>query len=465
MLYLPRFALGGITAARQASGNGKTHLPLVEWALYEALNRLDIQVQAFQNHCNFHRADAAADITGQSLRHLDFWLMGRKICHEAFLYGAGSSDVSIVNGEYPAAQHVTSPQNDDPPSTTNSFDALCYTLGLPRMVVYDAAGAGQCQLISPRRHVDGIFIQGARDASHASELAVMLEAMWGAPVLGSLNTGQMNFAALENSSRFPEPWTDRRFLTSLVDRFLPTLKVNRLMQIAGQREFRAVEPSLFGSSQQLKHLRVGIAWDRAFSRYFAETVDLLELHGAEVRDFSPLADERLPAGVNMVCLGCGDIENYAAQLSANECMKHSIAGYIRRGGKVYAEAGGLAYLCESVKTGKGEFPMTGAVPAAAFHGDRDRRPAPRRAVLLRDSWIGEKGSVLKGYRNHDWRLRPSGKQFGSSRLTSGGSLLEIDGVIGSRLHLSIAAHPGFVKQLSRRAAMGRPCLQQPRAIS
>jgi len=455
MMYLPRFALGSVSPQLQTANSGNHKLPLVEWALYEAMNRLNTQVQAFQNHCNFHRVDAAADITGQTLRHLDFWLMGRKVCHEAFLYGAKASDLAIVNGEFAAAGYASPADSGPAPSAEQSFDALCYTLGLPRIVVFDASSAASCQLISPRRSVDGIFIQGARDAAHASELGVILESLWGAPVLGSLNTGRMNLAQFEDPNRTPEPWTCRSLLNTLVDRFMPTLKVKRLMQIASQREFNEVEPQLFARSQQLRNLRVAIAWDPAFSRYFAETVDLLELHGADVRDFSPLADERLPGDVNMVCLGYGDIERYAADLSANECMKQSVAGYIRQGGRVYAEAGGLAYLCESVQTGGGVFPMIGAVPAAAVHGDSEKRPTPRSAVLQRDTWLGEKGSVLKGYRNHEWRLRHTGQKSGAMRLTSGGSLLEIDGVIGSRLHLSIAAHPNFVKHLSRPALTHR----------
>ncbi len=455
MLHLPRFALGAITPKLQQRRGGRNTLPLVEWALYEALSRLDLQVQAFQNHCNFHRVDAAADLTGQTLRHIDFWLMGRKVCHEAFAHGARSADISIVHGEFPAANYVRRGSNDPAPTAAQSFDALCYTLGLPRIVVFDATGIQPCQLLSPRRDIDGIFIQGARDADHASELAVMLEAMWGAPVLGSLNTGRMNLTQFEDPQRTPEPWTSRALINTLVDRLMPTLKLDRLMHIARSRDFHHVQPQLFARSEKLRHLRVAIAWDPAFSRYFSETVDLLEMHGADVRDFSPLADERLPGDVNMVCLGYGDIEPYAAELSANECMKQSIAGYIRRGGRVYAEAGGLAYLCESVRTPRGAFPMIGAVPAAAEHGDADRQPTPRSAVLQRSTWIGEEGSVLRGYRNHEWRLRYADGKSNAMRLTSGGSLLQCGGVIGSRLHLSIAAHPGFVQHISQPAIASR----------
>ena len=74
------------------------------------------------------------------------------------------------------------------------------------------------------------------------------------------------------------------------------------------------------------------------------------MRGAVVVDFSPLRDERLPEGTDIVYLGCGHPEVYAAELSANHCMKLSLRNHIRSGGRIYAEGGGLAYLCQQMET-------------------------------------------------------------------------------------------------------------------
>ncbi len=51
--------------------------------------------------------------------------------------------------------------------------------------------------------------------------------------------------------------------------------------------------------------------DDAFHCYFPDTLDLLELRGATVCDFSPLRDERLPVDTDIVYFGCGRPDLFA----------------------------------------------------------------------------------------------------------------------------------------------------------
>ena len=131
---------------------------------------------------------------------------------------------------------------------------------------------------------------------------------------------------------------------------------------------------------------IAIPFDEAFYRYFPDTLDLLEARGARVRHFSPLRDEALPVGTGHVFLGCGRPESFASRLAGNHCMLNALRKYIAAGGRVYAEGGGAAYLCQRVVLADGrDFPMVGALPTTARQMDP---PAvwSRTATFL-GSWL------------------------------------------------------------------------------
>ena len=65
-------------------------------------------------------------------------------------------------------------------------------------------------------------------------------------------------------------------------------------------------------------------------------------------NFSPLADERLPEGLDGLYLGGGFPEVFAERLSANRVMRKSIRQALEGGLRCYAECGGLMYLCRSI---------------------------------------------------------------------------------------------------------------------
>ena len=81
-------------------------------------------------------------------------------------------------------------------------------------------------------------------------------------------------------------------------------------------------------------------------------------------DFSPLGDERLPDGTDIVYLGCGHPERFAQALSENQCLAAGLRQHVCIGQRLYAEGGGLAYLCEQIELADGRrFAMSGVLPA------------------------------------------------------------------------------------------------------
>jgi cobyrinic acid a,c-diamide synthase len=200
--------------------------------------------------------------------------------------------------------------------------------------------------------------------------------------------------------------------------------------------------------EQGASIRIAVAYDEAFHCYFPDTLDLLEARGASICDFSPLRDETLPSDCDVVYLGCGCPERYADPLAENHCMKQALRSYIELGGRVYAEGGGLAYLCQQVVLPSGRrLPMVGALPAVAVRNTHIHAPQPTEVTLVADNWLVEAGGRLRGYMNSNWRIHPVGALSSlvkEAHLRT--ALVGRTGVIGSRMHLNFAAQPSFLRR-------------------
>jgi cobyrinic acid a,c-diamide synthase len=131
----------------------------------------------------------------------------------------------------------------------------------------------------------------------------------------------------------------------------------------------ASSPSVAPAPVQPEHqpsVRLGVALDAAFCFYYQDNLDLLVRTGAEVVPFSPLTDA-LP-DVDGLYLGGGYPELHAEALSRSTCTRE-IRAAAADGMPVYAECGGLLYLCERLSCGEGDFRMGGVLPGeAVMHG-------------------------------------------------------------------------------------------------
>jgi cobyrinic acid a,c-diamide synthase len=113
-------------------------------------------------------------------------------------------------------------------------------------------------------------------------------------------------------------------------------------------------------------VRIAIARDPAFCFYYEDNLDLLRESGAELVEFSPVADGALPAVIAGLYLGGGYPELHAARLSQNRSMLAAVRDFAHSGAPVYAECGGFMYLTEAIADGAGiEHPLVGLFPTRA----------------------------------------------------------------------------------------------------
>lgn len=139
-------------------------------------------------------------------------------------------------------------------------------------------------------------------------------------------------------------------------------------------------------------LRVGMAWDAAFSFCYADLPPLLTEMGAELAAFSPLRDAAPPPGCSALYFPGGYPELHAPQLAANTRMLDALRALARNGLPIYGECGGYIYLMRSLRLtthdemdGKAEHPMAGLLPIRCTLG-QERAALGYRAAQALPGW-------------------------------------------------------------------------------
>ena len=435
MSRLRRLAVGTLQPA--ADGQAMT------WALLEALTRTGRRVQAFSSQACLSRLNGAGAITGRSVRHLDSWLTPMELCRWMFLRSSQDSDLAVVDGHFRSGTKELTAQGSD-------LQTLCNWLELPPLGIIDVNQLRQCQLPARPPHLQAILLDQVQNASELAYWQTTLQSLWGVPVLGALEAlpaARRALAAMTPGSSPPAS-----LCKALGDSFVSLSNLEKLHQLSAWHECQqgAVDLDDCGCpelpmlrNRNFSHLTVAVAYDEAFHGYFPDTLDLLECAGVKLNYFSPLRDESLPPGTDIVYLGCGHPELYAAELSANFCMHMALRDHARQGRRIYAEGGGLAYLCRSLELPGGRsMPMAGLLPTMVRLSDEFQSPVPVEITLSRSTWLAPLGRRLRGYLNPMWQFSSAVELSGCVAETAHHcDMVTSRRALGSRLHLNFALLP------------------------
>jgi cobyrinic acid a,c-diamide synthase len=138
---------------------------------------------------------------------------------------------------------------------------------------------------------------------------------------------------------------------------------------------------------------VAIARDAAFAFIYPANIHCLQMLGAAIAWFSPLADEVVPEAADAVILPGGYPELYGAALSRARRFQSSIRDAHGRNLPIIAECGGMMALTDALLDLEGRsWPMAGVLPGST-------RMQPRLAGLGLQAWDTGSG-VLRGHTFH-----------------------------------------------------------------
>ena len=127
----------------------------------------------------------------------------------------------------------------------------------------------------------------------------------------------------------------------------------------------------------------------SFSFIYQENIDRFE----NVTFLDPETEVPYFDNIDLLYLPGGYPEKHLESLVANEACRKAIKDFAERGGRIQAECGGMMYLCQSIVTDEGEYPMCGVLPYKISARKADRKLS-----------LGYRRFALEGreYRGHEF---------------------------------------------------------------
>ena len=440
-----------LVVAAPHSGAGKTTVTAVMLA---GLRARGLRAQPFKAGPDYLDPTHLTAAAGLRARNLDGFLLPPDTQLALFLRAARDADVSVIEGVMGLFD------GKDATSDAASTADLARRLQAPVVLVLDVRGAARSaaamalgfRAFAPDLNIAGVILNRVGSERHAA-LCVAALAQIGMPCFGYL----------ERNARVGVPERhmglvlagEARVNEDALTQAAGTLDLDSLLRTAGTAPPFAEPATNLPATRAAPRARIAVARDEAFNFYYPDALDVLADLGAELVEFSPLRDARVP-DAGALLIGGGYPELHAARLSANADMRASVRAFAASGRPVIAECGGLMYLARSLTDLAGDtFEMCGVLPARTRMRDRPVL-GYREVETLRGTPYGPAGTVLRGHEFHFSELEsPPGSP--AYRRVNGSDTegFAVGNVLASYVHVHLAAHPELAERLVRAAMEAR----------
>jgi cobyrinic acid a,c-diamide synthase len=390
--FLDTQACVALLVAAAASGQGKT---TVTAALARWHTRQGRRVRVFKCGPDFLDPYWHTLASGAPVHNLDGWMLGMDEVRARLHAAAAEADVILIEGVMGLF--------DGSPTAAD----LAEQLGVPVLAVVDAAAmAGTfgalvlgMQQYQPGVPWAGVLANRVGSARHAQMLQDSLRdaGQW----LGALQ--RVGFGSekkllperhlgLVGAHELPDAMER---LDAAADALAQT-PLGQMTWADWQRwsvEFDAVPVACDVQPQAwLQGRTIAVARDAAFSFIYPANVDCLQAMGAQLKFFSPLAGEGLPA-CDALWLPGGYPELHAQPLVANTTLRANLLDHVQAGKPVWAECGGMLALGDQVVDAQGQSqPLWGILPGTV--------QMQQRLAGLGMQQLCIQGGVLRGHTFH-----------------------------------------------------------------
>lgn len=390
---VPRFF---ISAPKGMSG--KT---IVTLGVIYGLAKRGLRVAPFKVGPDFIDPSYHSWAAGRPSRNLDVVLMGESGVVERFVKYSLDADVAVVEGVMGLYDSM------DGVSEVGSTAQVAKLLKAPVVLVLNGDRVNRTlravvrglKSFDPAVSIHGVVLTNvtSRQAEKISKSLVEE----GVQVFGAIPKSRVIEEAFGYRHLGLVPVAERGDVPTLgevLERYvLPYLDMEGLLaaaRTAGELDVKIEEGPPVGR----RRCRVGVVKDSAFTFYYPELLEEAAALGELV--FLDATGGGGDLDVDVVVVGGGFPEMQAERLEKNRPFRKALLEYIQRGGKVYAECGGLMYLTSSIIIDREEYEMVGAIDAATVLLSKPVGKGYVWGTVVRPTPVAPVGARLVGHEFH-----------------------------------------------------------------
>ena len=402
-------------------------------------------------------------IAGKKSFNLDSWMLSKEYNAQVFSENAKGADIAVVEGVMGLFDGI------DGLSEAGSTAQMAKWMDLPVVLIISARGKARSaaaivkgfEEFDKELKIAGVIFSKTGSQRHYDYLKTAVEQ--------SCKTKCLGFMPRNDSIIMPERHLglvtsdeldiSKKVLSTLSSMVRDHVDIKGLVN---ELPFFNL-PETAGKTKLQKDLQeyetgptIAVARDKAFCFYYPDNIEILKKFGANIIEFSPIKDDRLPSGIDGIYFGGGYPEVFAKQLSQKTNLLREIKKNSINGMPIYGECGGFMYLCKHLTAMDQDqkHPMSGCFNFNVQMSKRLRSLGYREITLKHNTIIGKKGSVLRGHEFHYSSLENKNRERGNQDVYSvtsrAGQDLSLKGyqehnTLGSYLHIHFGSNEECAK--------------------
>ncbi|MCI5224635.1 MAG: cobyrinate a,c-diamide synthase, partial [Candidatus Electrothrix sp. AR4] len=388
-----------IIIAGLSGGSGKS---VASVALAAALCRRGYQVVPFKKGPDYIDAGWMSAAAGRPCYNLDPFLMPAAAITDSFQRHATGVDYALIEGNRGLYDGVTA---DGGFSTAE----LAVQLDLPVLLVVNCSKTTRtvaalvlgCRELDKRVRIAGVILNQIATPRHERIVTESVEKYTGVPVVGIIPRMRDDIFPMRHLGVTPHQEYGAVETDAVVCRLAGIAEehfdLERIHSLMTTRRFTPSTAERVGRGKKAEKVTVGVLRDAAFQFYYQENLDALEQGGAELVMINALTADRLPDGLDVLYIGGGFPETSARQLADNISFRNSVRLAAEQGLPIYAECGGLIFLCASIILDNVEYSLAGVFPVTLTMSSKPQAHGYSIFTVDRKNPFYPMGTQVKGH--------------------------------------------------------------------